>query len=1111
MPATMVFVRVLDGATRDPLLGASVRALPTRGLDSHARDPVLFELTDELRGIYSAELHVGSWTLAVEADGLDPERRALQVGSLPVNELFLLGRPGQAAYFRGSVRVPFDPDPDLLGVVLRAGADPAEVIAYAEGRGWELEEDEALRALGVLALRRGGSDAEREALAEGLRVLSSVAVVGPWVHRGANTAAVLTRRLLARFGAGVGRAQVEGVASELGLTVERGLAYAPGTYALRLDAEGGELAPLTVCARLRQLPRVIFAENLLAQTLVDHAITPTDPLYTLQWTHPLVRLPEAWQALRDLNPAGVNPGDAGDLTYGAAARVVGFLDTGGVLSDAGAPPQALHADLSGNVSDGNPKAVAFFDFNRNPWQADNADTSGGSHGTRCAGVAVASADNLVGGAPFGVAGAAGNARFLGVRLQQPLSDELLLSDAIVWAAGLPTGNPDPSFPAAPSAPAEILSLSFGVPSTFTSGALTLAIDAVSIYGRGGRGVLVVASAGNGTNNDGVSVEITAGTPLVTHPSVLVVGASSLSTATDERRASYSNTGDAVWMCAPSNNASLGVGAPAKTLNVYSADGSSAGRTPGVAVTTTTVSAITAGIILDCVSVAGISTTHGVLVGDLATGDVEERLLSAVDTGNNRITLQTSTPLNRVNTRSGQTPTLVAGAPTCTASFSGTSAATPLVSGAAALMLTARPESTWAELRDLLASSAQKIDAGSAGWAAETTGRHIPALQRHEEYGYGRLDAGAAVAAAVGLRQNPDVSTYQGADLVVRENLADVGEVPSPGWHPLSPDLWVENGDVPVPTGLLYNQLPPHQDPIRGQVNTIFVRIKNRGSASSPVGRARVILAHFPGVEFVYPTDWTPSESSPSPLVPASYLLDEVEVPVQAPGAITILKLSWPVSLQPPETVTVGELTVRWHPCLLVEISPQDGPLDTSAAIAVRRSNNLAQRNVTLVDPEGVPSGVVAGSRLTEVRSLWLRREGVPKGSGILLTTDDPIRLERWLALADVPTPPISQPPGCLPLGILPSRLIDAILRLLGLGPRVVIPGTPALERATVDGRPALRWRGETDLELPLDLPKGTFALVGVAAEGQGAGELQVRQRLGIGGLSGGYTVLMGPG
>lgn len=79
---------------------------------------------------------------------------------------------------------------------------------------------------------------------------------------------------------------------------------------------------------------------------------------------------------------------------------------------------------------------------------------------------------------------------------------------------------------------------------------------------------------------------------------------------------------------------------------------------------------------------------------------------------------------------------------CTSGFGGTSAAAPLVAGVTALMVEANPNLGWRDVKHLLLATAAKNDSGNSGWTNNGAGRHV-----NHAYGYGRVDAGAAVAAA----------------------------------------------------------------------------------------------------------------------------------------------------------------------------------------------------------------------------------------------------------------------------------------------------------------------------------------------------------------------------
>lgn len=73
---------------------------------------------------------------------------------------------------------------------------------------------------------------------------------------------------------------------------------------------------------------------------------------------------------------------------------------------------------------------------------------------------------------------------------------------------------------------------------------------------------------------------------------------------------------------------------------------------------------------------------------------------------------------------------------------GTSFSTPMVAGVIALMLEANPALTWRDVRDILAKTAAKNDPGDSQWLTNGAGLHW-----NLKYGFGRVDAAAAVAAA----------------------------------------------------------------------------------------------------------------------------------------------------------------------------------------------------------------------------------------------------------------------------------------------------------------------------------------------------------------------------
>jgi len=79
----------------------------------------------------------------------------------------------------------------------------------------------------------------------------------------------------------------------------------------------------------------------------------------------------------------------------------------------------------------------------------------------------------------------------------------------------------------------------------------------------------------------------------------------------------------------------------------------------------------------------------------------------------------------------------------TNSFSGTSAAAPMVSGVVALLLQSNPGLTWRDVQHILVKSAIQVDHGDEGWKVNAAG-----LPFNDKYGFGRVDASSAIQTAI---------------------------------------------------------------------------------------------------------------------------------------------------------------------------------------------------------------------------------------------------------------------------------------------------------------------------------------------------------------------------
>jgi subtilisin family serine protease len=526
-------VRVVD-ESRSPLPHATVEIEGRR-------------ISPSMPGLFEAKgLRAGSVRVSVAAEGLAEETRDVEVGRGHPEAIFILGAEGRRFYRRSGARVPFDPPVGAVGVTLREPdreeGEAGQAIQRVLGGQVEVVET---KATGLVVIRL---EPERVAsIVRKLREAPQVLTAGPVAYDTTRGVCFFTGHVVLQLEPGQ-----EGTAEERakrhGLVVDRELTL-PGFVMLTL--EDPDLDRLLAAAEaLSQEPGVQSAEPELAYSLEYDAVTPTDELVDEQWHLTLSRLPDAWQHLRDANPAGTVPGTAADLTFGRADTIVAVVDTGvKSQTDGGGTVTPTHPEFQGTVSDGQPKVVSFFNF---AGMVANNDGPIADHGIQCAGVAVAAALNAspVAGEDEGVVGAAPNCRLIAIRAPVG-APESVFSDMYLWLSGRPHASSDPAWPPALARGADVITNSFGAlnPAVFpVSSVMTATFEDITDNALGGIGTVLCFSAGND------NIEFAAARPWANHPRTIGVAASN----ENDVKASYSNFGDGIDLCAPSSDADLGL-------------------------------------------------------------------------------------------------------------------------------------------------------------------------------------------------------------------------------------------------------------------------------------------------------------------------------------------------------------------------------------------------------------------------------------------------------------------------------------------------------------------------------------------------------------------------
>jgi Subtilase family/Carboxypeptidase regulatory-like domain len=896
---------------------------------------------DKRTGQYRiADVAAGPAKLSVSCTGMDAQERDITLQQGETQALFILAKKGVKTFFREHVRVPVSADPGLVAVSFNPKfASRATDAADSLFSGLSLAREKApplAEEMGMFLLRASNADAGADAIARALEQLDRNEMIE---HAGAVVSlreqgfSFLSRQVVVRF-IGTKTAEVQSIAKELGFGLERELVYAPNTYVLHWSRPA-TLDILDAIEKLAARKDVDWAEpNLIVSPELD-SIFPTDRLWNGLWDRQLINCPDAWQALQD----------AGLETFGDPDLILAVWDTG-VQTSGGVP---TNDDFAGTVSNGSNKVFATFNFNA---MVPNND-SVGDHGSGVAGVSVARANNPAPGGTdtYGLCGSAPNVRMMCIAGNG--SNDISIGDQYIWMAGFDPQSTTAGFPAQLSRGADVITCSLGIGAGAPlSGTARATLDFVTTFGRGGKGTMCFFSTGNNNQNN-----ITA-RPYGAYEKCF--GIAAISYANDgvtEVRGPYSGWGQ-IAFCSPSQDQYPAFHNPPTGFAPWAAAHLGQGNLPSFVQTqtTTTAASLVGATTLTVVSTTGFAVNAVIHVGPFGAVGSEPARVTAVNAALQQITVQGY--LNGawtgglINAHASGVD-VVTGPPNHKNNFGGTSSATPICAGVAALVLSANPDLTYIEAREVMRNTAIKLDLTSIDPTGQwldangnpSVGSGLPAV-RSQWYGYGRIDAAAAV--------NEALTFADTRDLVIRDNLADTGAVASAGAFWNSPDIWCRRDPPASDPGALpanYAAAGPHLDPKRGQANYIYARVRNNGTAASLDAWVRLSVTHWPGTEFTWPASFQPTHGPgdplPSPMTPGTYFIGEVKVTGLAPGADQIVSIEWPAAMIPPATVTVSGSPVNWHPCLLAEITPHDGPAPTGNHIW--DDNNLAQKNISIVD------------------------------------------------------------------------------------------------------------------------------------------------------------------
>lgn len=470
----------------------------------------------------------------------------------------------------------------------------------------------------------------------------------------------LTDEITVQFEPHISDEEIESLAGELGLELVKELTGLPRTYVFRVTSQAKE-NPIKIANRLVASGKVLVGEPNIA-TAMKHSYVPADLLFSDQWH----LYHEGGLFLS--TDSHIDAVRAWDITQGERGVIVAVADDSVDLH---------HDDFEGEDKIVDPVDFAGRDFDPLP------GTENDNHGTACAGVAVAEENS------YGVVGVAPGCALMPIRTSEIIDDNSIeeLFDWVVEHG------------------ASVVSCSWSADAIYFGLTLRmrLAISSAASVGREGLGCVIVFAAGNDNRPVNGTVDEN-GWPynwpsgptrwlngFASHEDVIAVAAStSLS-----KKAAYSNWGDEISVCAPSNNAS-----PETYPIVYS-------PLTGRGIVTT-----------DRVGPSGYSSTD------------------------------------------------------YTYQFGGTSSACPVVAGVAALVLSANPDLTAREVKEIIEATADKIVDNVPDPQLELSLGSYDDNGHSPWFGHGKVNAFQAVREAVRRREGEGTQTFQEAsapDLAIPDN------------------------------------------------------------------------------------------------------------------------------------------------------------------------------------------------------------------------------------------------------------------------------------------------------------------------------------------------------
>ncbi len=192
--------------------------------------------------------------------------------------------------------------------------------------------------------------------------------------------------------------------------------------------------------------------------------------------------------------------------------------------------------------------------------------------------------------------------------------------------------------------------------------------------------------------------------------------------------------------------------------------------------------------------------------------------------------------------------------------------------------------------------------------------------------------------------------------MIKDSKEDVGHEPNNNTQYMwtSSDIFVRNQN----DGKL---IPVHQNPSYDGINPnyIYVRVTNMGCQTSSGADTVSVNWAKANTSLNYPEYWDGTIIQNG--VVFGGLVGSGVIPVLKPGQEALVEIAWNVP-NPQDYMSIN--SEPWHFCLLAKVNSSDDPLSSPMTpnpnIMVRNNNNLAWKNITIVNVSG-NGGILGGT------------------------------------------------------------------------------------------------------------------------------------------------------